>query len=333
MLNLQTGVFTQGSVAQLAALLGQVLGVTGNVYYVDPKNGSDTWDGSQGLNVFGTSVGPLRTLAAGYARLASGQNDVLVLISDGTTSSTARLSATFTWAKNAAHLVGMCAPGILSQRARIAPTAGVAAFADFFKVTGNGCYFQNIQWFQGFTTGVAAQIALAVSGGRNVFRNCHAAGMGDNESAQDTGSRSLKISSTGENLFEDCAIGIDTIVRTVANASIEFALGTPRNLFRRCILPFDGNSADVLGVVVAGAAGIDRFNMFEQCSFLNAIKSGSTAMTGLAKLAASAGGMLVFRDCMMVGVSSLGYDAGSKTQIYEYGAANSTSAFIGANPA
>ena len=93
-------------------------------------------------------------------------------------------------------------------------------------------------------------------------------------------------------------------------------------------------NAGVLGVITAGAAAIDRFTLFNRLTVLNSIKSGSgTAITGLCSLAASAGGLLMFRDLAMVGVSSLGADATSKAQIYEFGPANSTSTGIGANPA
>ena len=326
------GAFTAANISAIMANLQSVIGVTGNVYFVDPVGGNNNNNGQFPSNQ-GGGQGAVATLAAGESLLASGNNDVLVLISNGAAASSARLSSGFTWAKNAAHLVGMCSPALLSQRARIAPTAAVTAFANFFTVSGNGCYFRNIQFFQGFDTGVAAEIALTVSGGRNVFDGCHIAGMGDTVGGHDAGSRNLKLSGTGENVFRKCTIGIDTIVRDVANASIEFSGGTPRNYFEDCVFPILATAATVLGIKVAAAAGSDRFQLFKGCTFINAIQSTGVAMTGLATLAASMGGMLVFRDCQLVGVTSMGTDATSKGQIYEYGPANSTSAFLSNNPA
>ena len=77
----------------------------------------------------------IKTLAAGYAFLRSGYNDVLVLIGNGAATGSARI-AMFTWAKNAAHLIGVCAPSAISQRARIAnaTTAGLT-------MTANSCAF------------------------------------------------------------------------------------------------------------------------------------------------------------------------------------------------
>jgi hypothetical protein len=303
------------------------LGFTGKVYYLDPANGDNHNNG----------ISPdqaVQTLAQGYALLRSGYNDVLVLVSNGATTSSARLSAGFTWAKSAAHLVGVSSGVNISNRSRIAPTAAVTAFANFFTVSGSGCLFSNIQWFQGFDTGVAAEICLTVTGGRNLFVNCHIAGMGDTVSATDTGSRNLKITGTGENQFVNCVIGIDTVARTVANASLEFASGTPRNEFRNCQFPIFATGAGALIGITAGAAAMDRFQLFDRCTFLNSIKSGAgTAITGAFTLAASSGGLLMFRDLAMVGVTSLGSDATSKAQMYEFGPANSTSTGIGANPA
>lgn len=287
---------------------------TGNAIFLDPVNGSD---GNSGYGATQAKA----TLAAAYALLRTGRNDYIVVIGDGATTASIRLSAGFTWAKNAAHMIGIAAPNHISQRARLAPTAAVAGFANFFTVSGNGCYFANLQFFHGFDTGVAAQICTTVTGSRNVFENCHLGGMGDQESADDAGSRSLKISGGGqENLFNNCVIGLDTVTRGAANASIEFAGGAPRNRFTNCIFPFQTDAATPLGIIVSAAAGSDRWQLFENCLFINNIKSTSTVMTGLATLAASMGGLLLFKNCTLVGITDFGTDATSLAQIYVDGA-------------
>lgn len=301
--------------------------LSGNVYYIDPVTGIDINNGTSPAKA-------VQSLDRGYQLLTDGNNDILVVLGDGTTTATVRLSANFTWAKNAAHLIGVASGVNISNRARIAPTSGVTAFANFFTVSGNGCRFQNLQWFHGFTIGVAAAICMTVTGGRNMFSNCHIAGMGDTESGHDAGSRNVKISGTGENQFVDCTIGIDTIARDVANASVEFAGGCPRNVFRRCLFPLYATANTVLYGIVSAAAGSDRFQLFDQCTFLNAIKSGTgTAITGAFTLAASIGGLIALTYPMSVGVTAWGTDATSKAQMYVVGPANSTSTGVGANPA
>src|SRR5208337_893128 len=155
--NIPLGAFTNLTVAAINAALAQVglAATTGNVYYLDPVNGLDTNDGQtpSGLPLSG-GHGPVATLQAGYNLLRNGFNDVLVLIGNGQSSGSARITS-FTWSKNAAHLVGVCAPSAVSQRARIANplTAGLTITANFFTVSGNGCLFSNLSWFVGAGAG------------------------------------------------------------------------------------------------------------------------------------------------------------------------------------
>ena len=298
------------------AVAGRDTGIspfTGKNFFVDPLNGSDNYSGKSLAQAFAT-------LGAGYAALRTGKNDTLVLVGNGAAAGSAFLSAGLAWEKDAAHMIGIAAPTQLSQRARIAPTAGVTAFANLFTVSGNGCYFGNLQWVHEFTTGTTAQICMTITGLRNVFDGCHLAGMVDAASAASATSRSLKISAGEENYFHRCTIGVDTISRGVANASVQFAAGSTRNIFRDCIFPFMCGADTPLGIIVAAAAGSDRFQLFDRCLFINAIKSTSTAMAGLCTLAAAMGGMLVFKDCTLIGITEYGTDATSRAQIYVDGA-------------
>jgi hypothetical protein len=203
--------------------------------------------------------------------------------------------------------VGISSGVNISNRSRIAPSTGTTAFTPYFTVSGSGCLFSNIQWFMGFGTGTTSQIGMLVTGGRNMFVDCHIAGMGDNESAQSAGSRSLKITGTGENMFVNCVIGIDTITRTAANASLELGGATPRNQFIGCTFPFMTSSATVLGILGTGNGCVDRFTSFENCSFQNAVGSTSTAMTVLGSFTtASPGGLIILRNCGVVGCTDWG---------------------------
>jgi hypothetical protein len=199
---------------------------------------------------------------------------------------------------------------LLSQRARIAPTAATTAFTPFFTISGSGCIFQNVQWFHGFTTGTTAMVNVVVTGSRNYFVNCHIAGMGDAQSAADAGSRSLKIGAagSGENYFLNCTVGIDTgTKRTGANASVEFAGATVRNVFKGCLFPFWCSASSPLGILGTGNECMDRFQLFDNCSFINATASGSTTMTVLGSLTtASSGGLLLFKQCVLIAIGEYG---------------------------
>lgn len=287
-------------------------GTTGNVYYVDPVNGNDnSGDGSSPANA-------VATLAIGYALLTSGHNDILILIGNGASTGSARI-ATFTWAKSACHLIGVCAPSMLSQRARIAnaTTAGITLTANFFTVSGSGCLFQNISWFHGAgagQTGIAADICLTVSGQRNAFVNCDIEGMGDATGATDTGSRDILITG-GENYFQHCNIGLDTIVRTNANYNVQISNGAARTIFEDCTFLMWSSDGLQCAIYSAGTSSMDRFVLCKRCTAI-CFNPGGTIEAAFAKLGASAGGNLIFDPgSMLAGFTAIG-DATTKAQTW-----------------
>ena len=286
---------------------------TGNVYYLDPVNGNDNNNGQY-------AAGAVKTLAAGYALLTSGHNDMLVLIGNGAASGSVYISTGFTWAKNAAHFVGNCAPTRLSQRSRIAPTAAITPFANFFTVSGSGCMFSNLEFVTDFTLGTTAEICMTVTGGRNVFSRCHFAGMIGATAAGDTGSRNLLVSgSTGENLFSQCTIGVDTTARTALNASVEFQSYAVRNIFEDCTFPIyvTGSGTTALLIYAGATHTMDRWNQFRACRFLNAAtKSGGSLVAALATLGAATGGEILLDNCQATGISAIYSDATTQAQIY-----------------
>ena len=286
---------------------------TGTVYYLDPVNGNDNNAGTATVNA-------VKTLAAGYALLTSGHNDVLMVLGNGLAAGSVFISTGFTWAKNAAHMVGSCAPTRLSQRARIAPTAAITPFANFFTVSGNGCVFSNLEFVTDFTVGTAAEICMTVTGGRNVFNNCHFAGMLGSTACSDTGSRNLLVSgNTGENLFTRCAIGVDTIARTALNASVEFQSYAVRNIFEDCIFPIyvTGGGTAALLIYAAATHTMDRWNQFKNCRFLNAAtKAGGSLVAALATLGAATGGEILLDNCQATGITAIYSDATTQAQIY-----------------
>ena len=304
-----------------AAIAKAGFGTTGNIFYCDPVNGLDTNNGLLAAPSGAAGQGPVKSLAAGYALLRSGYNDVLVLIGNGQSTGSARIT-TFTWAKNAAHLFGICAPSAVSQRARIANplTTGLVITANFFTVSGNGCLFSNLSWFVGAgagQTGIAASICMTVSGQRNAFLNCDFEGMGDATSAADAGSRNLLLSA-GENYFSHCNVGLDTVQRTNANASVEISGNSARNLFEDCIFSIDSSDGLQYILLAAAAAALDRWTMFKRCMFLNDLGSGSTILAQLFHVVASAGGILVL-DIGCGWIATAIGDTATKAQVYVSG--------------
>lgn len=322
------GVFSRQNISDINSNFSQLVAnfTPGNLIYCDPASSNTaTQDGSQER--------PYTSLVTAFGAARNGKNDVILLVGNGAASGSARLSDTLAWNKDAVHLCGVSSGVNISNRSRIAPTSGVTAFANFFTLSGNGCCFNNIQWFDGFSTGTTSQIAITITGGRNLFQNCHIAGMGDAASAADAGSRSLKITTTGENMFVDTVIGLDTATRSAANASVEFASAVARNQFIRCVFPFQTSAATPLGYIGSAAGCLDRFQIFDSCLFINNVQSTSTTISGLGTLPASAGGLLVFKNCTLVGITEFGTDATTRGQCYVDGAApTAATSGIAVNP-
>lgn len=284
---------------------------TGNFFWVDQTNGSDGNTGGP--------QDPLKTLAAAHSKCLANNNDVVFL------TGTAHQTATLTWSKARTHLIGLDPDAQINPRARISVT-GSSVFTPLVNVTASGCIFENIGAFHGFAD-ASAQICWQDSGGNNTYRGCAFLGMANATAANEAGGRSLKILTGGENYFERCQIGLDTITRSAANASLEFASGTPRNTFRNCVFPALTDDATALFILASAAASMDRFQWFQDCLFVNAVNSTSTTMTAAITMAASAGGMIVLQRSTLVGATDWATNAATELQVWIDGAAptNNTS--------
>ncbi len=116
--------------SQVMAIVQNSIGLVRNMYFCDYANGDNANAGT-------SMTTAVKTLAQAYALCDAGKNDAVVLVGDGSTTATQRMSAAFTWAKNATHLVGACSPVLVSQRARIAPLSTATAYTPFFTVSAS----------------------------------------------------------------------------------------------------------------------------------------------------------------------------------------------------
>ena len=274
---------------------------TGNWYFVNETTGSD---GNSGA-----ANSPLKTLSRAHTLAASDNNDVVAY------SGTIHQTASLTWSKNQLHLIGMCAPVRRGKRARIS-VSGATAFTPLLDITGQGCHFRNFGTFYGFNSASNNAVCVSAAGQRNVFDNVELLGFGDGTAttgtANKTGSRACVVGGAGglgENSFYNCVFGGDTIARGAANYTLEFLSGSasPRNYFQNCdfeMLLGAGGTAG--GHLYAAASGsIDRYAIFEDCTFNNAVKSGGSTLTQLANIAASVGGYITMRRVQTIGVTHI----------------------------
>lgn len=254
-------VFQFGSVPVAPASIVGLNG--GNWYFVDPESGSDGHDGK-------TPARAVRTLNQAYQLATDGNNDVIVLLSNGTSTAnvTTYLTSALTWSKNKTHLIGAAAPTGISPRARVSTDSTVStALNPMVTLSGDGCVWSNVQIYAGIDAAVAAN-GLEVTGERNHFWRMHIAGIG-NDKNDVANAYSLKLTGGGENLFEECTIGLDTTSKgDAANSELVFASATARNTFKGCTFRTFASAAGHQ-FVLAGASAIERAQVFDDCLFLN----------------------------------------------------------------
>lgn len=228
---------------------------TGNIYFLDPANGSDNSGGKHPKRAF-------KTLAYAYSKLTANQNDTLYYIGG---SSSLSISSLLTWAKDYTHFIGVGAPTHMAQRARIFNSGNLN---QLLKITATGCIFQNFYIFQG--AALSANIGnVEVTGGRNYFNNVHFAGMGHATPGGESGGYSLKLNGAEENLFENCTIGLDTIIRASTNGELLIDGSSNRNEFRNCKFVSYSETLGKIMVKFNDNTAVDRFLIFKDCLFIN----------------------------------------------------------------
>jgi hypothetical protein len=259
--------------------------VPNNVFFLDPVDGYTTGDG--------TLQKPYKTLAAAYAACTTEKNDCIVWIGKND-SSKQELTAGFTWAKNATHLLGYCADVLEGKRCRITQLSTLTG-ATLLTVSGANNIFANIRINQGVADATSL-VNVLVSGIRNRFKNCEFAGIG-NATQSAAGSASLKIDGGAENLFTDCVIGLDTIERDADATEILLDSAATRNTFRNCIIKSYISAAGFASVTIADGTGIDRSLIFQNCLFMTDSTNRAVSQTQVFSIPAIVQGEIVLDKC------------------------------------
>lgn len=319
------GAFTRQNIEQINDNFARLFAMVtpGNIIYCDPAaTGQAQQDGSEDH--------PYTSLVTAYSKTRTGKNDIVFLVGNGGTGASARITSTLTLDRNAAHVFGIAAPSN-NTRARITTVSGATAFAGFVTVTGTGSMFTNFSLFNDNAS--ASQITWLDQGGRNSYQGINFGGMGDATSAADAGSRILKLGgsgASGENLFVDCTIGLDTVARSAANASVEFAGNSNRNVFIDCKFPIRATAATPLILKSSGTNPLETYQLFVRPQFINQQANGSgTTLTGVATLAASGNGNVILVRPSRFNITDWGTDATSLAQIYVDGPATGATDDIG----
>ena len=288
---------SQYDVIQANAFLGADIQGQGKSFFVLPYTGSGSSARSPRTSV--------KTLAAALAKCHTDKNDAVKLLAESNTpaSTTDYQSATLDWNLDLCHLTGVPDGGNISPRARIAFASGYVGASNLFTLSGNGCVIRNIGFFAGVASANPAG-CLKVTGSRNLFENCHIAGIG-NDANDIANAYSLYLSGS-ENVFRRCVIGLDTITRgTGDNAELVLAGGGARNVFEDCLF-LSWAGANTHQFVKRGAGGSDRFTLFKRCHFANFELGGGTVMLEVFDVTAggSPAGFIDLVDCSFSGAAA-----------------------------
>lgn len=309
------------------SLLNWIMGQTGlgpgigDIFYLVPASSATAqfknWVESLGIDSghYSTSLTTIED------KMKDGRNDVLI-VAPGSHAITAAL----TWDKSYTHIIGAGAPVQINQRQRITNTG--AAVSPAFTLSGSGCIIKNIMIDQQGSHATTAAVCGKITGARNYLENVTFRHIGA-LAVVDNSCRALVInSSNGENYFNKCTIGADTVDGvTATNYVLEFngAVETARNIFDDCIF-FGNGSANSAFILATTTSALSSFQIFKRCKFLNNDNGSMDAMTQGFNLSADNGGLFIFEDCLVYGASTLETTNTGKIQVRNaYAAATSDS--------
>lgn len=270
---------------------------TNHVYFVKPATGNNQLPGTSPQQAW-------KTLAYAISRMVYG--DVVYMIAESNTaaSTTDYQSATLDINVDGIKIIGVNAYNNIGQRSRIAQLSTATSVSPLVKVSGNNIMLANLEIFQGVAN-AASTVAMTVTGQRCNIVNCQISGIG-NATQDVSGARSLILDGCSETVFDNCYIGLDTISRATAVAEIELkstSSAVTRVNFNDCIINSMAGATGFLQVYAAAAGNVDRYVMFNNCMFMNAINSTASTMTNIMSLNASLGGTMILMDSHRIGTN------------------------------
>lgn len=245
----------------------------------------------------GTFAAPLKTIERAYELCTGSLGEVIYMLGYGNNAAnvTDDWDASFTWAKNSVHLIGLVPPMVVSHRTRINQLSTATGISPLLNVTGNNCVFSNFQIFQGVADATSL-VNVQVSGQHNVFDNVHIGGIG-HATMSAAGAACLNLEGGSENVFRNCTIGLDTVDWDADARCVTMDGGASRMYFENCHFSAYISAAGFAHVEVVDSTGIDRWVRFKNCLFTS--KSTNKAVTQTSVFSIAAGisqGAIILQD-------------------------------------
>ena len=274
----------------LAGMIG--LPSVGNIFYVDPGAGSDTANaGTDPNDAFATATQALSAMTA--------DNDDVCIVA--ATSSTGRTSeaAEIDWNKRRTHVVGN------GPARKINPRNGISfassASTPCLTVSATNCSFTNLS----LAVFEDINVLVNVTAAYNTFNFVHFQGIGNATTGDDTAARSLVITGADETQVTNSTIGLDTVARSAANASLELTGTCARTLIQNCDFPMFADNAGAFWLKADTGNCYERYLKLDGCEFMNPDGSSSTTLTVGFDLSTSGNGDIYMLNCNWRGATDL----------------------------
>ena len=276
----------------IAGMIG--LASVGDIWYVDP--GKSVSGGGQ------SREDAFITVAEALAATTADQDDVVLITPSSSTGRTSEAAA-IDWNKRRTHLIGATSPLMSSPRAGM--SFGSAAATPSFTVSQRSCIFKNFTIAQ--FNDVENNVLVELTASYNYFEGIHFQAFGNAAVGDDAAAIGVHLNGSDENVFQSCTFGLDTVVRTAANATLTFAgsKNNSNNSFFNCnfVMIADADAPRHIDTNTGGSA-LNRWALFDHCYFQcnSDVTSGTVQTDALALDAAGdTGGLPIFKDCVHVG--------------------------------
>ena len=270
------------------------LASVGTIFYVDPANGSDTANNGKNIdNAYASATKALSSMTA--------DRDDIVVIAGQNSTGRASEAAVLDWNKRRTHILGNGAPRKINPRNGFQAGFTGETTTSCFTLSEKDCSFTNIS----IATFNDNDILFDITGDYNTFQNVHFQGIGQADAGDAAGARSLRLTGAEENEFYNCTIGLDTVTRSAANASLELTGSCPRNKFFGCDFPIFADSADALWLKADTGNCYERFLQFENCFFQNPDGASSLTLTIGFDLSTTGNGDINMINCNWRGATDL----------------------------
>jgi len=269
--------------------------------FVDPVNGSDSAYAGKSIS------NAKKTLAGGYAALTANKNEALILVPG---ASYHNLIASFVWAKDFTHLIGLDGPGVYGGRCRIHDTAAFAGI--LFSILAKGCKFKTIHWQRDFDSALGVQnVTVGAGSSYNYFEDCQF----DSPIIATLGAEAYRnlsgAGANGSNTFRRCTIGHwNQLAASTTGYQLHLAGEETSWNFMDCVFMWYTNQATMTPIAIDDLVSENVYTLFDNCRFLGL----GTEVLGLCKASVPAHGKVIFMDCKSVGAAE--YSAAANSRIF-----------------